>query len=126
MNRTKEKALSFTTLSNKVEVVEWSEAPDGLSETDLLVNTTSLGMEGQPELVLSIDALPSHAVVTDIVYSPLHTPLLLKAKARNLHTVDGLGMLLYQAQMAFFHWFGVMPDCDHTLREYVLNTLEQA
>lgn len=91
-----------------------------LPDTDLLVNTTSLGMHGQPEQRLDLAGLPSHAVVTDIVYIPLETPLLAAARARGLKTVDGLGMLLHQAVPGFEHWFGVRPQVTQTLRDLVV------
>lgn len=85
----------------------------------LLVNATSLGMAGQPPLVLDLAALPDHAVVADIVYVPLETPLLAAARARGLHAVPGLGMLLHQARPGFAEWFGMAPVVDDELREFV-------
>jgi shikimate dehydrogenase len=85
----------------------------------LLVNTTSLGMAGQPSLVIDLAALPAHAVVADIVYVPLETPLLAAARARGLAAVDGLGMLLHQARPGFQAWFGVEPVVDDELRRIV-------
>ncbi|MEK9725392.1 MAG: shikimate dehydrogenase, partial [Rhodospirillaceae bacterium] len=86
----------------------------------LLVNTTTLGMQGAPPLDLALDTLPTDALVHDIVYAPLETALLATARARGNPTVDGLGMLLYQAQPAFEAWFGVRPDVDAALRAAVL------
>lgn len=120
MNRTREKAEAFLPFGEAIEVVDWNESPPELAHADLLVNTTALGMKHQPPLVVNLEMLPAHALVTDIVYSPLETDLLLQAKSRNLATVDGLGMLLYQAQKAFEIWFGVLPDVDNALRELVL------
>ena len=85
-----------------------------------LVNTTSLGMTGQPPLELPLDALPAGAVVTDIVYAPLETPLLAAARARGCVAVDGLGMLLHQAVPGFERWFGVAPEVDDATRRAVL------
>lgn len=82
----------------------------------LLVNTTSLGMAGQPPLELDLAPLPGHATVADIVYVPLETPLLRAARARGLRAVDGLGMLLHQARPGFAAWFGVDPVVDDALR----------
>jgi shikimate dehydrogenase len=87
---------------------------------DLLVNCTSCGLNSENELDLSLAALPASAVVVDIVYQPLETGLLRAARARGLATVDGLGMLLYQAQASFAAWTGVTPVVDATLRELVL------
>jgi len=85
----------------------------------LLVNTTSLGMQGQPPLEVDLAALPAGAVVADIVYVPRETPLLAAARARGLAAVDGLGMLLHQARPGFTEWFGVAPVVDDALREFV-------
>ncbi|UFN48722.1 shikimate dehydrogenase [Roseomonas sp. OT10] len=95
-----------------------AEAPP-LEETALLVNTTSLGMAGQPPLEIDLAPLPAAAVVADIVYVPLETPLLAAARARGLRAVDGLGMLLHQARPGFHAWFGVMPAVDPALRAHV-------
>lgn len=86
----------------------------------LLVNTTSLGMAGQPPLRLDLDALPTDAVVNDIVYAPLMTELLLAARARGNPVVDGLGMLLWQAVRGFSQWFGQTPKISAELRDFVL------
>jgi shikimate dehydrogenase len=85
----------------------------------LLVNTTSLGMHGQPGLELDVGLLPQHAIVTDLVYVPLQTPLLTAARARGLKTVDGLGMLLHQAVRGFELWFGQRPEVTAELRALV-------
>lgn len=86
----------------------------------LLVNTTSLGMAGQPDLDIDLSALPKNAVVNDIVYAPLMTPLLLAAQARGNPVVDGLGMLLFQAVRGFSLWFGQEPQVTPELRDFVL------
>jgi shikimate dehydrogenase len=90
-----------------------------LADAALLVNTTSLGMQGQPALTIDLTALPATAVVADIVYVPLTTPLLAAARARGLTAVDGLGMLLHQARPGFEAWFGVAPTVDAALRAVV-------
>lgn len=100
--------------------VPWDERADRLDDIDLLVNTTSLGMVGQPPLDLALDGLPRRAVVTDIVYAPLETELLARARARGNPVVDGLGMLLHQAAPGFAAWFGVEPDVTEGLRRHVL------
>jgi len=89
----------------------------------LLVNTTSQGMQGQPPLVLDLAPLPPEAVVADIVYVPLETPLLAAARARGLVGVDGLGMLLHQGRRGFEAWFGVLPTVDAALREAVASDI---
>ncbi|BDG75197.1 shikimate dehydrogenase (NADP(+)) [Roseomonas fluvialis] len=95
-----------------------ADAPP-LADAALLVNTTSLGMPGQPVLAIDPASLPATAVVADIVYVPLETPLLAAARARGLQAVDGLGMLLHQARPGFEAWFGVAPAVDAALRAVV-------
>ena len=90
-----------------------------LAGAALLVNTTSLGMAGQPPLELDLAALPPGAAVADIVYVPRETSLLAAARARGLTAVDGLGMLLHQARPGFAAWFGVTPEVDAELRDFV-------
>ena len=99
--------------------------PEILVDADLLVNTTSLGMHGDSALPARPGLLPAHAIVTDIVYVPLKTPLLAAAERRGLKTVDGLGMLLHQAAPAFAKWFGVMPEVSAGLRELVVADIER-
>ena len=89
----------------------------------MLINTTSQGMVGQPPLDLSLDRLPVSALVNDIVYVPLETPLLKEARALGLKTVDGLGMLLHQAVPGFEAWFGVRPEVTPALRARIEATL---
>jgi shikimate dehydrogenase len=125
VNRNIEKAhelfRSMAPPSNQVmRVVDWSQAADCLDGATLLVNTTTLGMVGQPPLILDLRALPHSAVVYDIVYAPLETDLLAAARARGNPAVDGLGMLLWQAVPGFKAWFGVHPTVDDALRETVL------
>jgi shikimate dehydrogenase len=103
----------------KVEPVAWAEVADRLPRAGLLVNTTSLGMQGQPALDLDMGVLPAQAVVSDLVYVPLETPLLAQAKARGLRTADGLGMLLHQAVRGFELWFGRRPEVTAELRALV-------
>jgi len=103
-----------------VQAVSWRERNAALDDAALLANTTSLGMQGQPPLVLALDALPRSAVVTDVVCTPLMTALLAVARARGNPVVDGLGMLLHQARPGFRAWFGVDPAVDQDLRAAVL------
>ena len=91
-----------------------------LDGCDTLVNATSLGMTGQPALDLDLGALPVSAVVNDLVYAPLETPLLAAARARGNLGIDGLGMLLHQAAPGFERWFGIRPTVDQDLRKAVL------
>ncbi|MCS0495127.1 shikimate dehydrogenase [Ancylobacter sp. MQZ15Z-1] len=107
----------------RVLPVEWRDMPARLAGCRLLVNTTSLGMKGQPPLDIDLSPLSPAALVTDIVYVPLVTPLLATARAQGLATVDGLGMLLHQAVPGFERWFGVRPQVTSELRELVLADL---
>jgi shikimate dehydrogenase len=100
-------------------VVPWQDEA-ALTGASLLVNTTSLGMTGQPPLEVDLAALPAAALVTDIVYSPLETGLLAAARASGHAVVDGLGMLLHQARPGFRAWFGVEPEVSEALRASVL------
>jgi shikimate dehydrogenase len=102
--------------------VEVATAPP-LREAALLVNGTSLGMAGEPPLELDQSPLPAVAVVADMVYVPLETPLLAAARARGLRAVDGLGMLLHQARPGFREWFGVAPQVDAEVRAFVFQDL---
>jgi shikimate dehydrogenase len=106
-----------------VETVPWQQREEALAGVALLVNATSLGMEkGQP-LELRLEALPPAAVVADLVYVPLETSLLARARARGHATVDGLGMLLHQAVPGFTHWGGQEPSIDEHTRRLMLNRL---
>ena len=103
--------------------IEWADLAQALPKTDLLINTTSLGMKGKPPLVLDLASLPGEAIVADIVYVPLETDLLKSARARGLRTLDGLGMLLHQAVPGFERWFGARPRVTPELRAHVLADL---
>lgn len=98
----------------------WDERAAALRGAALVVNTTSLGMAGQPPLDVTLDAVGPGCVVSDLVYVPLETPLLAAARARGLVAVDGLGMLLHQAVPGFAAWFGVTPAVTPALRAHVL------
>ena len=103
-----------------IVVVPWAKRTAALQDIALLVNTTSQGMQGQPALDLDLEGLAPAALVNDIVYTPLETPLLAAARARGNQTVDGLGMLLHQARPGFSAWFGVNPDVTDELRAMML------
>lgn len=121
-NRTAERASALAAdLSVPIEVVDWRERNESLSDATLLVNTTTLGMTGQPPLEMALDPLSIEALVTDIVYAPLETPLLAAARLHGNRVVDGLGMLLHQARPGFEAWFGVSPAVDDALRATVLS-----
>ena len=119
-NRTIERARGLADqFGANVHPVAWDAISDLLPRAQLLVNTTSLGMHGQGALEIDVSLLPSHAVVADLVYVPLQTPLLAAARARGLKTADGLGMLLYQAVRGFELWFGQRPEVTPELRALV-------
>jgi len=126
VNRTHERAKNLAIqLGNCCHARPWSELPQLLLNTDILINATSLGMKGQPPLDIDISPLPASAIVTDIVYNPLRTDLLNRAEKLNLITVDGIGMLLHQAVPGFEKWFGVRPRVTSDLRDYVLAALKE-
>lgn len=123
-NRTLERAQKIAAdFGQPVAAFRWEERAEGLAGAGLLVNTTNQGMFGEPPLDLPLDRLPTDALVSDIVYAPLETPLLAAARARGNVAVDGLGMLIHQARPAFRDWFGVMPEATPELRALVEATL---
>ena len=121
LNRTQEKAEEMAAhFGGRVHVKSWDTRNRALDWADLLVNATSLGMESKEPLEISLDMLPKHAVVTDIVYTPLQTPLLKDAKGRGYLVVDGLGMLMHQAVPAFRVWYGIKPEILPELRPHLI------
>jgi shikimate dehydrogenase len=124
INRTAGRAAALAAeFGARIKPIDWSERCTVLTGAALLVNTTSQGMHGEAALDLPLDRLPSDALVNDVVYVPLETPLLAAARARGNKVVDGLGMLLHQARPGFAAWFGVSPDVTPGLRDAVLRTL---
>lgn len=127
VNRTIERAAAvakdLADPSTDIAVLPWSERDAALAGAALLVNTTSLGMTGEPTLPIDLAALPRHAIVMDIVYVPLETPLLVAARQRGHRVVDGLGMLLHQGRPGFEAWFGAAVRVTRDLRAAVLTTL---
>ncbi|MEM6728333.1 MAG: shikimate dehydrogenase, partial [Pseudomonadota bacterium] len=116
-NRTREKAEAlYRDFGERVEVVDWGDAPSAVENADLLVNTTSLGMTGRADLGISLEHLSPTTLVTDIVYTPLETTLLREARKKGCSVVDGLGMLLHQAVPGFEAWFGVRPEVTNATR----------
>lgn len=125
VNRTRARAAELCARFGSDSVAaDWEDLGDILGTTGLLVNTTSLGMAGQPPLAVDIAPLPAGAIVADIVYVPLETELLAAARARGLVAVDGLGMLLHQAVPGFERWFGLQPQVTPELRAAVIADLD--
>ncbi|NQU62631.1 MAG: shikimate dehydrogenase [Rhodospirillales bacterium] len=125
VNRTQERAQALAAdIGGAIDVVSWQDRAATLDGAALLVNTTTLGMTGNAPLDLDLGPLPKGALVTDIVYAPLETPLLVAAQLNGNRTVDGLGMLLHQARPGFRQWFGAEPTVTDGLRAAVLKGLE--
>jgi shikimate dehydrogenase len=124
VNRTRARAEALAeALGGAVEVLDWTQRHAALEGAALLVNATDQGMTGKPALDLALDALPRTALVCDLVYNPLMTPLLAAAAARGNGVADGLGMLLHQARPSFQAWFGVLPEITAELRARIEATL---
>ena len=120
-NRTRTRADQLKEeFGQRITVIDWVQAGNVIDNAELVVNTTSLGMQGQPELRVPLDGLQPGTVVTDLVYAPLKTHLLQTAEEAGCTTVDGLGMLLHQAVPGFERWFGIRPEVDDNLRAAVL------
>jgi shikimate dehydrogenase len=123
-NRSLERARAVASIfGGNIIAAPWDSATSAMRDIDLLVNATALGMEGKPPLDLSLETLPRSAVVCDIVYVPLETPLLRQARGRGNRTVDGIGMLLHQACPAFEKWYGIRPEVTTALRRKVENDI---
>jgi shikimate dehydrogenase len=125
-NRSRERAetlardLTQTLGPVPIEILDWTDRDRDLGMVDVLVNTTSMGMAGQPPLDLALTGLKPRAIVADIVYVPLETPLLASARQAGFRCLDGLGMLLHQAVPGFERWFGQRPDVTEDLRQHIL------
>jgi shikimate dehydrogenase len=125
-NRTPERSrdLAADLADPRVVPLPFGAIPDAVAGAGLVVNTTSLGMAGQPPLDLDLAGAGDRTVVADVVYVPLTTPLLAAAAGRGLRTVDGLGMLLHQAAPGFARWFGVTPEVTPALRDIIAADIE--
>lgn len=130
INRTIERAQQLAEhFGVKIEAYAWDKAQAFVDISDLIVNTTSLGMSGHGEVQafpLDLSKAKADALATDIVYIPLETPFLAQARAAGLRCVDGLGMLLHQAVPGFEHWFGVRPEVTNDLRQIILDDILKA
>lgn len=121
-NRTRPRADAIRSdFGAKVQVHEWVQAGNLLDDAATVINTTSLGMTGKPDLLIPLRRLNPAAVVNDLVYTPLKTGFLIEAEARGAHVVDGLGMLLHQAAPGFERWFDRRPEVDEATRQAVLS-----
>ncbi len=124
VNRTQANAAALAReFGGPITVVPWADRNAALDGAATLINTTNQGMVGQPALDIALDRLPKSALVSDIIYVPRETPLLVAARERGNRTVNGLGMLLHQARPAFKAWFGVMPEVTPDLRAMIEATL---
>ena len=124
VNRSRERAEQLTKeIKIESNIASFDQIESLISSADLLVNTTSLGMKGQPPLEIDLENLKKSAAVCDIVYVPLETDLLRQARARGHAVVDGLGMLLHQAVPGFERWFGVRPAVTKELRALIVDDL---
>ncbi len=120
-NRTRVRAEALQQeFGRRLTVIDWVQAGNMMDDASTVVNTTSLGMIGSPPLRVPLDGLRKGTVVTDLVYAPLKTPLLIEAEKMGCTTVDGLGMLLHQAVPAFERWFGTRPTVDSATRAAAL------
>jgi shikimate dehydrogenase len=120
-NRTRERAEQLKAdFGDKITVVDWVQASNAMEGVNAVINTTSLGMVGKPEMRVPLDALAPGMLVSDLVYTPLQTKLLRAATDAGATAVDGLGMLLHQAAPGFERWFKVKPEVDDELRAVVL------
>ena len=125
LNRTKSKASSIAeSFGNKVEVIDWYAYEEAFKGAAVIVNTTSLGMVSQPKLKVNLKSVANDTLIVDLVYNPLETELLIAAKSIGLKTIDGLGMLLHQAELGFSNWFNHNPVINDEVRQHILNENE--
>lgn len=127
-NRTQGRAEAIASLldggGTRLMVADWSRRNEAMNGADLVVNTTSLGMSRQPALDVDLSKVAQGAVIYDVVYTPLVTPLLRQASEKGLRTVNGLGMLLHQAVPAFEWWFGIRPEVTRELYDLIVTSLD--
>lgn len=119
INRNLDRARELAALYPGARARGWDDEGKAWQHCDLIINTTSLGMKGQPPLHINLDTLAANAIVSDIVYVPLETDILRAARLRGFRTLNGLGMLLHQATPGFYRWFGVQPEVTQTLYDLV-------
>ncbi len=122
-NRTRERAEQMVAeIGGGATVLPWDQRNDAMADVGLLVNSTDRGMAGKPALDISLARLPGQTIVADLIYTPPETPFLAAARERGNLTVNGLGLLLNQARLAFEAWFGVRPDITPALLQAVAAT----
>ncbi len=120
-NRTRARAEKMTSdFGARLRVIDWYAVSKFISEAATLVNATSLGMIGKPKLQIDLRPLSKKTLVSDLVYAPLETDLLLFAKNKGCRTVNGIGMLIHQAMPGFSRWFGTKPAIDHEIKNLLL------
>ncbi len=120
LSKAEKLATEFSDTTISIQGIEISQIHTYIHKTDVLVNTSVAGMNGQNPLDIDLSIADSHMIVYDIVYKPLMTPLLIQAEKLGLQIVTGIDMLLYQALRGFYYWFGIYPKIDNRLREIVL------
>ncbi len=120
-NRTYDRAKKLAKhVDGPIKVLKWDDLERGIIGSNLLVNTTSLGMRGMPPLCIELSSFSSELIVADIVYSPLRTPLLRQASNAGMRAIGGLGMLLYQACPGFNSWYGKKPEVSQHLEQSII------
>ncbi len=125
-NRTKERAIELQKhFGSQITIHDWQDRTTAARDCSVIVNTTTIGMNGEGDLTVDLATADKDCVVYDIVYTPLETAFLRQAKNNNLRTVDGLGMLLHQAVPGFEKWFGIRPKVTNELRNMILKDIEQ-
>jgi shikimate dehydrogenase len=122
-NRTRARAEELARDLPGLRIADWDDRVAALADHALVVNATPLGMVGHDPLDLDLTRAPASLAIADNVYIPLETPLLSAARARGLRTVEGIGMLLHQAVPGFRAWFGVEPQVDDELRQFIIADL---
>ena len=121
-NRTRARAEKISAdFGAKVKVIDWFSVNKFLPDAATVINATSLGMIGKPELTIDLKPLSTSTLVTDLVYTPLKTHLLIQAEKKGCRTVDGIGMLIHQAVPGFARWFNLQPSIDNDLRDMLLS-----
>ena len=121
-NRTRARAEKISAdFGARVKVIDWFSVNKFLPDASTVINATALGMAGNPELTIDLKPLSANTLVTDLVYNPVKTRLLIQAEKKGCRTVDGIGMLIHQAVPGFVRWFNLQPTVDNDLRDMLLS-----